>query len=90
MSIVESILNLIKAAPWRVSHNPEYHEYILDHQEKQLFDEVKHLIQHNGYTAFFMDQPYKYTDIETYRYWVCENVLNRCPNDYKSKHYKKK
>ena len=84
-----ALKKLISDSPWRTSHNPEYHQYIVDEQNILLFDKIKAMVYSEGYTAFFMDEPYKYVDIDNFRYWICDNILNRCPNSYNSKYFKK-
>jgi len=55
------------------------HEYIVDEWNIKLFREICHLIDTQGYEEKFYDKPFRYYNIGEYKYWYCENILNRCP-----------
>lgn len=57
------------------------HEYIvrddLSEEDKKLFDKLRVFIKKNGYTEKFYSKEYKYFNIDKYKYWVLDNILNR-------------
>jgi hypothetical protein len=65
------------------------HEYILEEQYPEFFSHMAELISEHG-----VDQPftidgkihsYRYFYAGGYRYWIIENILNRCPQDQPNK-----
>lgn len=76
------INNLIKRVHWQVAKTmPEIpHEYIVidDYKDKQgEFKIFIDKINHDGYAEKFFNKEYKYLDIDGYKYWVIENIINR-------------
>ena len=57
------------------------HYYIvrdnLAKEDHKTFDEFKLFIKKNGYTEDFHGKKYQYININKYKYWVIENILNR-------------
>ena len=54
------------------------HEYIVDEWNIELFNEICHLIDTEGYEEKFYDKVFKYYNIGEFKYWRCGNILNRC------------
>ncbi len=73
---------LISSLDWTFAKTmPEIpHEYIVtDHYPKQS-KEINKLIEEiakNGYAKPFYGKEYKYLEINGYKYWVIENIINR-------------
>jgi hypothetical protein len=57
------------------------HYYIvkddLSNDDKKLFDEFDEYIKMNGYSKKFYSKKYIYLNIDDYKYWVIDNILNR-------------
>ena len=57
------------------------HYYIvrgnLSKEGQKIFDEFKMFIKKNGYIKKFNGKEYQYIDINEYKYWVIEDILNR-------------
>lgn len=73
---------LISSVEWRVAKTmPEIpHEYIVVESYPEKSDEIEKFIkeiERNGYTKSFYDKEYKYLEIDEYKYWVIENIINR-------------
>jgi hypothetical protein len=61
------------------------HEYILEENYPEYFAEMKKLVEEEGkeenFTIHGKTYSVRYYKDDTHRYWVIENVLNRCPKD---------
>ena len=73
---------LILSLTWRFAKTmPEIpHEYIVTDSYPEKLSEIKNLIaeiENNGYTKSFYGKEYKYLNIDDYKYWVIENIINR-------------
>ena len=81
--IMEEFIKLIEQTEWTFAKTmPEIpHYYIvrdkLSEGDKKLFDEFEKYIKKNGYSKKFYSKEYYYFEIDDYKYWVVENVLNR-------------
>ena len=57
------------------------HYYIvrdnLSVENQKLFDEFKLFIKEKGYAGKFYTKEYQYINIEGYKYWIIDNILNR-------------
>ena len=82
-SIVKKFIKLIERNEWIFAKTmPEIpHHYIvrdnLSGKDQKLFDEFKLFIKENGYTEKFYTKEYQYINIDGYKYWIIENILNR-------------
>lgn len=80
---MKKFIKLIERGKWVFAKTmPEIpHHYIvrdnLSDDDKKLFDEFDLFIRENGYTKKFYTKKYQYVDIEGYKYWIIENILNR-------------
>ena len=76
-------LKFIQDSKWVFTKTmPEIpHHYIvrddLSVPNQKLFDEFKEFIDKKGYSKKFYEKEYKYIDMEGYKYWIIENILNR-------------
>lgn len=76
------INELIDSVNWTFAKTmPEIpHEYIVidDYPEKSKeIVEFTELIRANGYEKEFYGKKYRYLNIDNYRYWTIENIINR-------------
>ena len=67
----------IKKQYWKKTTYIQPHEYILEPWNKELFDEIKKMINKNGYEVIFLGKAYRCLNIGEYKYWYMEDVLNR-------------
>jgi len=80
---MEKFLKFIQDSKWifakTMSEIPHY--YIvrdnLSATDQKLFDEFREFIDEKGYVKKFYTKEYKYIDIQGYKYWIIENILNR-------------
>lgn len=58
------------------------HEYIvrekISDEDQKMFDLFATFIEKEGYDKNFYDETYRYYNFGEKRYWVMENILNRC------------
>ena len=86
---MNKFLKLIEGNEWVFAKTmPEIpHYYIvrdnLSDDDKKLFNEFGEYIKENGYTEEFYSKQYLYIDIDEYKYWIMENILNRAKIDSK-------
>jgi mRNA-degrading endonuclease HigB of HigAB toxin-antitoxin module len=63
------------------------HEYIvyehLSSKNKKLFSEFARFIKVYGYDEYFYKTKYTYYNINGFKYWVIENVMNRARRERK-------
>ena len=80
---MDKFYNLIEQNKWIFAKTmpgiPHY--YIvkddLSNDDKKLFDEFDEYIKMNGYSKKFYSKKYIYLNIDDYKYWVIDNILNR-------------
>ena len=68
---------LVEMVEWRATNYIAPHEYVLEHQERELFARMKTKIAREGYDGPFLRKTYRYVNIGSFRYWIVGNVLNR-------------
>lgn len=76
------IKNLINSVNWQFAKSmPKIpHEYIVTDHYPAKTDEIKKFIkeiENHGYSKSFYGKEYKYLEINGYKYWVIENIINR-------------
>ena len=80
---MDKFYNLIGQNKWIFAKTmPEIpHYYIvkddLSNDDKKLFNEFDEYIKMNGYSRKFYSKKYIYLNIDDYKYWVIDNILNR-------------
>ena len=80
---MKKFIKLIERGEWVFAKTmPKIpHHYIvrddLSDGDKKLFDDFDLFIKEKGYTEKFHTKKYHYVDIEGYKYWIIENILNR-------------
>ena len=78
----KEITNFINSVKWTFAKTmPQIpHEYIVTehypNKSKEINDFIAHINSH-GYTKSFYGKEYKYLEIDGYKYWVIENIINR-------------
>jgi len=78
----EDLLKKIDNQKWKFAKTyaeTAPHEYIVDEWNIDLFKEICHLIDTDGYEEMFYDKPFRYYNIGKYKYWHYDTILNRCP-----------
>lgn len=79
---LKQIRKLINSLNWQFAKTmPEIpHGYIvIDHYPAKA-DEINKFIkeiENNGYSKSFYGKNYKYLEVNGYKYWVIENIINR-------------
>lgn len=81
-----AIKNFIDTVVWTFAKTmPEIpHEYIVIDDYPEKSESIKEFIQeieNDGYVNSFFDKEYKYLEIDGYKYWVIENIINRAKID---------
>jgi hypothetical protein len=80
---MKKFLKLIENNKWIFAETmPKIpHYYIvkddLSNGDKKLFDEFDKYIKINGYSGKFYSKIYIYLNINDYKYWAIDNILNR-------------
>jgi len=80
---MKKFIKLIERNEWIFAKTmPEMpHHYIvrdnLADEDQKLFDEFKLFIKENGHAEKFYTKEYQYFNIDGYKYWIIENILNR-------------
>lgn len=79
---LKQIQKLIDSLNWQFTKSmPEIpHEYIVTDHYPEKADEINKFIkdiENHGYSKSFYDKEYKYLEINGYKYWVIENIINR-------------
>jgi len=75
------LLSIIEQQPWKFAKTYAQtapHEYIVDQWNIELFEEICHLIDTEGYEELFYGKPFRYYNIGEFKYWHYETILNRC------------
>jgi hypothetical protein len=62
------------------------HQYVLQHKCPELFSKFRTLIREEGVIKLFSLRGHSYNcryyfPGDGFRYWIMDNVLNRCPED---------
>ncbi len=76
------VRKFIDSVDWQFAKTmPEIpHEYIVTDDYPEKAEEINNLIEQinkKGYTKAFYGKEYKYLEIDGYKYWVIENIINR-------------
>lgn len=76
------IKEFISSVDWQFAKTmPEIpHEYIVTNQYPDKIERIKEFVEEiekNGYAKKFYGKQYKYLEIDGYKYWAIENILNR-------------
>lgn len=76
------INKFINSVKWQFAKSmPEIpHEYIVTNDYPEKSNEINQFIKeikNNGYTKTFYNKEYKYLEINGYKYWAIENIINR-------------
>ena len=74
------LLNLCNSVEWRktTTYPPHLeHEYILIEKQPELVKKLRNAIDEYGYDEVFYSKTYRYLDLENYRYWHFETLVNR-------------
>lgn len=74
---LDAVKGMIQEQTWKKTEYIRPHEYIVDKWNPILFTAVKALIITQGYWKYFFKSKYRYINIDGYKYWVIENILNR-------------
>lgn len=53
------------------------HEYILKEKQPELYDRLAALIKTDGYDGYFFKVKFRYLDIDDYKYWAYDILINR-------------
>lgn len=75
--------NFLSGEKWTFAKTmPEIpHHYIvkekLSKEDQKLYDEFYYYVKKNGYSEEFYGKEYRYYDLDGYKYWFIENILNR-------------
>ena len=80
--MLKDLLTRIKNQKWKFAKTyakTAPHEYIVDEWNIELFKEICHLIDTEGYEEKFYDKTFRYYNIGEFKYWHYETILNRCP-----------
>lgn len=82
MNSLKEIKELISSLTWTFAKTmPDIpHEYIVIGDYPKKSDEIKVFIkgiESYGYAKTFYGKEYKYLEIDGYKYWVIENIINR-------------
>ena len=81
-SISKPIQNFIKTSSWTFAKtyaDTWAHWYIVqEHVDDELFIELAHYIDTNGYKEFFYSKEMTFFDYSEHTYWHMENIINRC------------
>ena len=78
---MEELLKEIEKQRWKFAETyakTAPHEYILKEWNTELFNVICDLIDADGYEENFYNVKYRYYNIGEFKYWCCEDVLNRC------------
>lgn len=85
---LKDLLKTIKKQKWtnaKSYKDTAPHEYVIFHQNKPLYQTMKHLIRYYGFERTFQlykyKKKYRYFYIGEYSYWIDGNILNRCRLD---------
>ena len=84
-----AIKNFIDTVAWTFAKTmPETpHEYIVIDDYPEKLDSIRKFVQeieNDGYVNSFFDKEYKYLEIDGYKYWVIENIINRAKIEEKN------
>jgi hypothetical protein len=71
------LLKLINKAFWKKTNYIQPHEYMLRKDYPEAYSALKEKIDKEGYEAKFLGKTYRYVNIEEYRYWAYDTLINR-------------
>jgi len=72
------LADAIGNAQWRFTpYHGHPHEYILQSKEPKLWQELVRRIEEAGYWAYFFSLKVHYYNFMGWKYWQCQEVLNR-------------
>ena len=84
LNIKNDLLILIDKQEWTFAKTYAKiapHEYFVDKSNIELFDKLNKFIDEYGVDEMFelsdTKHEYRYLNLEKYRYWKCDNILNR-------------
>ena len=66
-----------ESATWYKTTYIQPHEYIVRHEQPELFADLAARIDRDGYWGEFQGRRYRYLDIGGYKYWHFNIILNR-------------
>ena len=70
----------IGKAQWRFTpYHGHPHEYILQSKKPELWQELVQRIDEKGYWEYFYRLNVQYYNFMGWKYWQCQEVLNRAP-----------
>jgi hypothetical protein len=70
----------IGKAPWRFTPYHGFpHKYILDSKDPEVWHELARRIEEAGYWEYFFRAKVRYYNFADWKYWRCEEILNRAP-----------
>jgi hypothetical protein len=74
------LADAIGKAHWRFTPYHGFpHEYILDSKDPEVWRELARRIDEEGYWEYFFKATVRYYNLTGWKYWRCEEVLNRAP-----------
>ena len=74
------LADAIGKAQWRFTpYHGHPHEYILNSKDPELWSELVRRIEEAGYWAHFFSLKVHYYNFMGWKYWQCQEVLNRAP-----------
>ncbi len=74
---MSGIEDMINKSVWIKTSHIQPHEYVLKQTHPDLFSTMSELLSKNGYKTRFGQKEYLYINIEGYKYWLVDDVLNR-------------
>jgi len=75
-----SLKSLIAAAFWKPTTcqgTIPLHEYILKEKQPELYARLAPLIKKDGYDGYFFKAKFRYLEIDGYKYWAYDDLINR-------------
>lgn len=76
------LVRALGAAPWRFAvtyARTAPHWYIIEHQAPDLVRTMAEAILTHGYDGTWRGHPFRYLNVDGYKYWFLTPVLNREP-----------
>ena len=77
----EDLLTRIGVQQWKFADTyaeTAPHEYIIDKWNIELFKDICHSIDTEGYEETFYSRPFRYHNRGGFKYWHYDTVLNSC------------
>ena len=78
---MEELLKRIEKQYWKFAKTyakTAPHEYMLKEWNPELFKAICNLIDAAGYEEHFYSVKFRYYNLGEFKYWRCEDILNRC------------